>query len=55
MSEINDQCPNRASKTNFVGFIKLRDQICELNYRETKSKIGDKLGDQKYNFVYFKF
>ena len=28
-------------------FIKLRDQICELNYRGTKSKIGDKLEDQK--------
>ena len=26
------------------GFIKLRDQICELNYRGTKSKIGDKVG-----------
>jgi len=34
------------------GFIKLGDQICELNYRGTKSKIGDKLGDQKYNFTF---
>ena len=32
-------------------FIKLEDQICELNYRETKSEIGDKLGDQKCNFA----
>ena len=31
------------------GFTKLRDQICELNYRGTKFEIGDKLGDQKYN------
>ena len=29
------------------GFIKLEDQICELNYKGTKFKIGDKLGDQK--------
>ena len=35
------------------GFIKLGDQICELNYRGTKSEIGDKLGDQKYNFVIY--
>ena len=33
------------------GFIKLGDQICELNYRGTKFKIGDKLGDQKCNFT----
>ena len=31
-------------------FIKLRDQMCKLNYRGTKIKIGVKLGDQKYNF-----
>ena len=36
------------------GFIKLRDQICELNYRGTKSEIGDKLKDQKCKFVFFK-
>ena len=35
------------------GFIKLEDQICELNYKGTKSEIGDKLGDQKCNFTYF--
>ena len=42
------------------GFIKLEDQICELNYRGTKSEIEDKLGDQKCNFTlllyyYFSF
>jgi len=26
------------------GFIKLRDQMCELNYRGTKIEIGVKLG-----------
>ena len=25
--------------------------MCEINYRETKSKIEDKLRDQKYNFT----
>ena len=35
------------------GFIKLGDQICELNYRRIKSEIGDKLGDQKCNFSFF--
>ena len=33
------------------GFIKLEDQICELNYRGTKFEIEDKLGNQKYNFA----
>jgi len=33
------------------GFIKLGDQIYKLNYRRTKSKIENKLGDQKYNFT----
>ena len=33
------------------GFIKLEDQICELNYRRTKFEIRDKLGDQKCNFA----
>jgi len=37
------------------GFIKLGDQICELNYRGTKSEIEDKLKDQKCNFVYYLF
>ena len=32
-------------------FIKLGDQICELNYMGTKSVIEDKLGDQKCNFA----
>jgi len=27
------------------GFIKLGDQMCELNYRGTKIEIGVKLGD----------
>ena len=34
------------------GFIKLGDQIFELNYTGTKSVIGDKVGDQFYNFVF---
>ena len=33
------------------GFIKLGDQICELNYKGIKSVIGDKVGDQFYNFA----
>ena len=42
--------------TEFIkGFIKLRDQICELNYKGTKIEIGVKLGDQKYNFTYKKW
>ena len=44
-SKVNDERPNRASMTNFAGFIKLEDQICKLNYRGTKSKIRDKLKD----------
>ena len=32
-------------------FIKLENQICELNYKETKSVIGDKVGNQKCNFA----
>ena len=36
------------------GFIKLRDQMCELNYKGIKIKIRVKLGDQKYNFTYKK-
>ena len=35
------------------GFIKLEDQICELNYRGSKSEIRDKVGDQFCNFAYF--
>ena len=37
------------------GFIKLRDQMCELNYRGTKIKIRVKLKDQKCNFTYKKW
>ena len=37
------------------GFIKLEDQICELNYRGTKIEIGVRLGDQKCNFTYKKW
>jgi len=33
------------------GFIKLEDQISELNYRGTKSIIGDKVRDQFCNFA----
>ena len=33
------------------GFIKLGDQMCELNYKWTKIEIGVKLGDQKCNFT----
>ena len=36
------------------GFIKLGDQMCELNYRGTKIKIGVKLREKKYNFTYKK-
>ena len=32
-------------------FIKLGDQIYELNYRGTKSKIKDKIWNQFYNFA----
>lgn len=32
-------------------FIKLEDQIYELNYRGTKFVIGDKVRDQFYNFA----
>jgi len=32
-------------------FIKLGDQMCELNYRGTKIEIEVKLRDQKYNFT----
>ena len=34
------------------GFIKLVDQICKLNYRETKSEIENKLRDPKCNFTF---
>ena len=34
------------------GFIKLGDQICELNYKGTKSVIKDKVEDQFCNFAY---
>ena len=44
-SEVNGQRPNRVFRTNFVGFIKLGDQIYELNYRGTRSEIKDKLRD----------
>ena len=50
--EINGQRLNRTSKTNFAGIYKTEDQIYELNYRETKSEIEDKLRDQKYNFAH---
>ena len=50
-SEVNGQRPNRASRINFVEIYKIGNQICELNYRGTKFKIRDKLGNQKYNFV----
>lgn len=31
----------------------MKDQICELNYHETKCEIETKMGDQKYNFIFF--
>ena len=34
-----------------IRFIKLGDQMCELNYEGTKIEIKVKLGDQKYNFT----
>ena len=47
-SEVNGQCPNLAE---FIkGFIKLRNQMCELNYKGTKIEIGVKLGDQNRNW-----
>ena len=36
-------------------FIKLGNQMCELNYWGTKIEIGVKLRDQKYNFTYKKW
>ena len=36
------------------GFIKLEDQIYELNYRGIKIEIEIKLENQKYNFTYKK-
>ena len=35
------------------GFIKLSDQICELNYRGAKSEIGDKLGTKSAILPFF--
>ena len=35
-------------------FIKLGDQMCELNYKGIEIKIGVKLKDQKCNFTYKK-
>ena len=35
------------------GFIKLGDQICELNYKGTKFVNGDKVGDRFCNFAFF--
>jgi len=35
------------------GFIKLRDQIYELNYRGTKSEIEDKLKNQSVTLRYY--
>ena len=34
------------------GFIKLRNQICKLNYKRTKSVIEDKMRNQFYNFAF---
>ena len=45
----------RSNLAKFIReFIKLEDQMCELNYRRTKIEIGVKLRDQKYNFTYKK-
>ena len=35
----------------YKGIYKIGDQMCELNYKETKIEIEVKLGDQKYNFT----
>lgn len=35
-------------------FNKYENKICESIYRGTKSKIGDKMGDQIYNFAKYK-
>lgn len=44
------------SGTNIALFYKIKDPVCELNYRETKCKIGTNVGDQKYYFAkYFLF
>ena len=37
--------------TNIALFYKIKDSIRELNYRETKYKIGPKMRDQKCNFA----
>ena len=56
----NGQRPNQAFKRPILqeqfikGFIKLVNQMCELNYRGTKIEIGVKLRDQKCNFSYKK-
>ena len=48
--EVNGQRLNRASWTNFAGIYKIGDQICELNYRGTKSIIGEKMRNQIRNW-----
>ena len=50
-SKVNSQRLIGASRTNFVGICKYGDQMCELNFRETKCEIGVKLRDQKCNFT----
>ena len=49
-SEVNGQCPNWTFRTNFAGIYKIGDQICELNYRGTKSIIGEKMRNQIRNW-----
>ena len=39
----------------YKGIYKIEDQMCELNYKGTKIKIGVKLEDQKCNFTYKKW
>jgi len=41
------------SRPILQGFLKLEDQICELNYKRTKFIIRDKVENQFYNFAYF--
>ena len=53
MSEVNGHVQIELPRPILQGFIKLGDQICELNYRKTKSVIEDKVRDQFYNFAYY--
>lgn len=49
--KINITRINAKDNNKMIRFIKLGDQMCELNYEGTKIEIKVKLGDQKYNFT----